>query len=135
VGQRGTGGGVGLPVSWGGAEVRQGSLLPKGAGRASKEMGTLAALVGGRGCDISGWREKGEVACRYAIGDLEGGEAFWAVEMGRRGHVWEVGRRERGRRSACHPQGRSIKTTRNVGGRWAAKGGRDKVEWEWQRAS
>ena len=130
MGQRGTGGGVGLPVSWGGAEVRQGSLLPKGAGRASKETSTPAALVGGRGCDVGGRREKEEVACRYAIGDVEGGGAFWAVEMGQRGRVWEVGRREGGRRSAHRLQGRSVKTARNVGGQWAAEGGQDTVEWE-----
>jgi len=118
------GGGVGLPVSWGGAEVRQGSLLPEGAGRASKETSTPAALVGGRGCDVSSRREKEEVACRYAIGDVEGGGAFWAVEMGQRGRVWEVGRREGGRRSARCPQGHSVETTHNVGGWWAAEGGR-----------
>jgi len=39
--------------------VQQGSLLPKGAGRASKEMGTPAALVGGRGCDGGGRQGKG----------------------------------------------------------------------------
>jgi len=68
VGQRGTGGGVGLPVSWGGAEVRQGSLLPKGAGQASKETGTPAALGGGRGCD--GGSQQGKGRCPvYALSE------------------------------------------------------------------